>query len=183
MSLFQSGAFTLHSGASSDFKIDCDALTDADWAALAAWVAPSLPPFGDVVGVPEGGHAFARALRPYVTSGPSVLVDDVLTTGASMEQHRTSDNMRGLVLFARGEPPSWVRAIFSAERERTRIAEADAAALAEALPPAHRLRALAAWIDSKYPDDAEPQVQRDLRAWADAITEALRQYDQREVAG
>lgn len=31
------------------------------------------------------------------------------------------------------------------------------------------LRTLANWIDLKYPNDIEPEVQEDLRAWADAL--------------
>lgn len=32
-----------------------------------------------------------------------------------------------------------------------------------------QLRALAAWIDIKYPNDPNPQVQNDLRKWANAL--------------
>lgn len=39
------------------------------------------------------------------------------------------------------------------------------------------LRLLAAWIDSQYPNDPDPQVQGDLMKWADEIdhlTQALK---------
>ncbi len=32
-----------------------------------------------------------------------------------------------------------------------------------------QLRTLAAWIDIKYPNDPNPQVQNDLRKWAEAL--------------
>ena len=32
-----------------------------------------------------------------------------------------------------------------------------------------QLRALAAWIDIKYPNDPNPHVQNDLRKWANAL--------------
>jgi len=38
----------------------------------------------------------------------------------------------------------------------------------EAIDPS-KLRTLAAWIDIKYPNDQNPQVQNDLRKWADAL--------------
>jgi hypothetical protein len=67
VSLFQLGDFTLASGASSLWKIECDALTPEDWQALAQMAVEILPPFGEVVGVPRGGVPFADALRPFVT--------------------------------------------------------------------------------------------------------------------
>jgi len=43
-------------------------------------------------------------------------VDDVLTTGASMEQWKAKqpnpDNVAGWVIFARTSPPEWVNAVF-----------------------------------------------------------------------
>jgi len=47
--------------------------------------------------------------------------------------------------------------------ERVKLLEA-------ALPDAGKLRALADWIDLKFPNDSNPEVQRDLRSWADAIS-------------
>lgn len=38
-----------------------------------------------------------------------------------------------------------------------------------ALPDPAKLWALADWIDSKYPNDSDPEVQNDLRAWARGI--------------
>ena len=48
--------------------------------------------------------------------------------------------------------------------------------MVEALPDPARLRLLAEWIDVKYPDDPNPEVQRDLRNWADKIDVALAEW-------
>jgi orotate phosphoribosyltransferase len=112
--LFDHGRFVLHSGRESDWKVDCDALADHDWAALAVIAADRLPPFGSVEGVPAGGLKLAAALEPFSTGapGPVLIVDDVLTTGRSMEEQRAGRAAVGFVLFARGEPPPWVRAMW-----------------------------------------------------------------------
>lgn len=117
MSLFQTGDFSLHSGARSIWKIECDALTPEDWRALAAMAAEILPPFGCVVGVPRGGLPFADALTQYVSPSPLLLIaDDVLTTGASMEEmlaaHDSSGPVIGVCVFARGPAPEWVTPLF-----------------------------------------------------------------------
>ncbi len=111
--LFQQGDFTLSSGARSPWKIECDALTQSDWATLAWMAQEQGPAFGRVVGVPRGGLPFAEALEPYTADGPTLVVDDVLTTGASilrvMADHPDSV---GLVAFARGPLPKGVRALW-----------------------------------------------------------------------
>jgi len=119
--LFVSGDFTLHSGLQSPWKIDCDALTNADWATLAAMAVPLLRPFKEVEGIPRGGIKFATALRPYAKPDASLLllVDDVLTTGESMEQRRAGgDRVIGVVAFARGPWPSWVTPLFATAAAR-----------------------------------------------------------------
>lgn len=123
MNLFQQGDFTLHSGKKSSWKIDCDALTDEDWATLARIAATEyLGPFGSVEGVPQGGLKFAEALRKYITPGcPMVLVaDDVLTTGRSMiEQAGHRANVAGVVVFSRSSSfvLPWVLALFTMPKD------------------------------------------------------------------
>lgn len=111
--LFQTGNFRLHSGAEADFKIECDALTDHDWAALAGIMVTRIPPFGEVEGVPSGGLQLAAELEVYASEGPVLIVDDVLTTGASMEEQRAGRDAIGAVVFARGECPEWVTPLFT----------------------------------------------------------------------
>lgn len=101
--LFVKEEFTMHSGGKGTVKIECDALTPESWDGLAelAKVTGTLPPFGEVVGVPRGGLPFAEALRPYATKGPRLVVDDVWTTGRSMREGMGFHDV-GLVAFARG---------------------------------------------------------------------------------
>jgi hypothetical protein len=105
--------FTLHSGGKSRLLIDCTTLTDADWRGIAYALAGLLPPFRDAVGIPRGGLPLERALTPYATDDdalPLLLCDDVLTTGASMEQYRgiVAPPVIGAVFIARGPCPGWI---------------------------------------------------------------------------
>lgn len=120
--LFVLGDFTMHSGDTGHWKIECDALTDADIECLAFMLSERLPPFGFVAGVPTGGTRLAFEMRKYATLDdyPRLIADDVLTTGASMEQTRERYERAlnvppciGAVLFARGVCPSWVTPLFS----------------------------------------------------------------------
>ena len=90
MNLFQNGMFKLASGMDSDFKIECDALTDDDWYALALEISKRVAPFGTVFGIPSGGDKLATNIRPFITRGSStrLLVDDVYTTGGTIRKYR-----------------------------------------------------------------------------------------------
>lgn len=116
MSLFQQGDFTLHSGAKSFFKIDCDALTDEDWDTIAQIIHRSLA-YSCIIGVPRGGLKLMNALIKLGATaghGPMLIVDDVCTTGKSLEdmKARCDGEVIGCVLFARGSVPLWVYPIF-----------------------------------------------------------------------
>ncbi len=134
MSLFQLGDYTLSSsGAKSPWKIDCDALTDEDMAALAVMAAERLDfyKFGRIVPVPKGKSSspidnakrLADALQLYITNGSRdvLVVDDVLTSGDSMaksrdayvaQHHPQVNEIMGLVIFARTKSPGWVIPLF-----------------------------------------------------------------------
>jgi orotate phosphoribosyltransferase len=108
MDLFVGGNFTLHSGAKSKFKIDCDALTDAEILTLAALIVERVRPFKEVYGVPRGGLRIAEALRRYADPAWDwvLVVDDVLTTGKSMEEVASKmmdagEKVQGAVIFSR----------------------------------------------------------------------------------
>jgi orotate phosphoribosyltransferase len=113
-SLFQTGNFTLASGAKSNFKLECDALTDDDWQTLAMLIARNVGQFSEVIGVPRGGCELARALEKYLQDdGPRLIVDDVLTTGGSLAKYMTNPTDLGFVVFARGPLPLRVRAVMN----------------------------------------------------------------------
>jgi orotate phosphoribosyltransferase len=117
--LFQLGNFKLHSGGESIFKIDCDVLSDEDWECIAALVAKKQS-FKEVIGIPKGGLKFAKALEKYCQKDrdnlPTLIADDVLTTGTSMGEAKAKlheEPCVGVVLFARGECPWWVVPVFT----------------------------------------------------------------------
>jgi len=112
MNLFRLGSFSAHSGQQLAWKIECDALTSEDLGTVAWLLAQRLPKFGDVEGVPLGGERLATQLRPFRTRGPLLIVDDVLTTGTSMENFRAGRDAIGAVIFARDVCPVWVLPLF-----------------------------------------------------------------------
>lgn len=127
MALFQLGEFQSAAGVILPWKIECDALTDEDWACLAATAAPLLfERFHRVVGVPNGGLKFAQAMQRYASpSGITLVCDDVWTTGKSMracadEQQRlrsvTNLAWIGIVAFARGPLDPNVTALWTLTR-------------------------------------------------------------------
>lgn len=135
MSLFQKMNFISHAGLPLTWKVECDALTDADWAAIAYVVSRNIK-FTSVHGIPRGGLAFAKALNEYKEDrGPDdeliLIADDVLTTGKSMEEKRVwilerephlKDKIRGVVLFNRAPCyPWWIVPVFSIHPELTGI--------------------------------------------------------------
>lgn len=118
MTLLQCENFKSHSGLDLDFKIDCDYLSDSDIECIAKLIAKKTV-FGHVYGIPRGGMRLAEALKPYHNDNVStvLIVDDVLTTGRSMEEAKSrfktiEKNIVGWVIFARRTPPEWINAVF-----------------------------------------------------------------------
>ncbi len=106
-------SFTTHSGGSADFKIECGALTAEEIETFALLVSKKFS-FRQADGIPRGGFPIANALQKYCDklAGARLIVDDVLTTGASMENARRNYGDIGVVLFARGPCPDWVWPVF-----------------------------------------------------------------------
>lgn len=107
--LFQLGEFTLASGQTSKFKIECDALTPGDWEGLAYMASTKLRPFSEVHGVPRGGVPFATALEKYITPGANriLIAEDVVTTGGSIKKFLSTFDRKGndvsiVCVFSRG---------------------------------------------------------------------------------
>lgn len=124
--IFQLGEFRLNSGRISKFKIECDNLTDDDIEAFAFMISKLIGNFIEVRGVPRGGIRLANALKQYRTYGPKLIVDDVLTTGNSMERFKAEwDNSApissygfiGATIYSRGQCPTWIKAVCQLPKE------------------------------------------------------------------
>lgn len=120
MSLFQLQNIKLHSGEWSPFKIECDVLTEADWECLGHLIASKIN-FSRVFGIPNGGLRLAAVLKRWETNsinGNTLIVDDVFTTGRSMEEKRFElmdagyKDIIGAVVFARRSCPYWIKSVF-----------------------------------------------------------------------
>jgi len=122
MNLFQSINFKSHSGLDLSWKIEMDALEDQDWFTIKRMILELTPPFREAVGIPNGGVKLGELLNEHATGkegDPVCIVDDVLTTGESMEyflsqywRNRRPFTAIGWVVFARIAPPLWVTALF-----------------------------------------------------------------------
>lgn len=112
--MFNWGEFEAASGRRLPWKLELDDLLPADWFCLARLTAARFP-FGAVEGVPRGGLKLARALEAYAsprTTAALLIVDDVFTTGGSMERQRAGRAAQGVVVYARGLTPAWIEPIF-----------------------------------------------------------------------
>ena len=114
MNIFIREDFISHAGLPLTWKVECDALTDKDYEALAKIVSEKLT-FRDVKGIPRGGITFEKALKPYCTNDendPLLIADDVYTTGTSMREVY-EEGAIGIVVFARNEiTDDWIKAIW-----------------------------------------------------------------------
>lgn len=128
ITLFRTGNFILHSGERSNFKIDCDALTQDDYKSLAVLIASKFI-FHFAYAVAGGTNPSAKLVdelnRQCLSSETNMmlLVDDVLTTGRSMEEAKdnlmydlelTESQIQGIVIFSRMKiPPTWIFPVFT----------------------------------------------------------------------
>ena len=119
MNLFQTGNFKLASGQTSNFKIECDALTDEDWKTFAFLISKKIK-FSKVIGVPRGGLKLAKFLEAFEINDvtlPRLVVDDVYTTGGSIRKIMKENDI-GFVIFARNviDDPK-VKALFTVDEK------------------------------------------------------------------
>ena len=105
--LFVEETFVGHSGGTLHWKIEMDALTDAEWKCIARMIMEHQKDFFQAaIGIPRGGLKLSSYLNEYATQNsndPYLLVDDVLTTGGSMEEFKKENfkdkNVIGLSLI------------------------------------------------------------------------------------
>lgn len=122
--LFQKEDFVSHAGLDLTWKIEMDALSFEEWKCIAHMIMEHEPrPFCSTIGVPRGGMILSKILNQYSTqnfSDPYLIVDDVLTTGGSMDEFTdsyfrnrdTKNGHFGWVVFARTKPQDWIKALF-----------------------------------------------------------------------
>jgi len=118
--LVQLGDHKLNAGKRSCYKLVCDQFI-ADNVEALAWMLRQLAgPYGSVAGIPRGGLSLAAAMEKYRDRSLErtlLLVDDVITTGGSLNRERERlagqyDHIIGVAVFSRGPLPSWVSAMF-----------------------------------------------------------------------
>ena len=115
--------FESHSGLNLDWKIECDHLTDEDIETFTTLIN-QFTTFRSVVSVPSGGDRLAAALQKHTINHdnlPTLIVDDVLTSGNSIDSRRKELNLEppnviGVVIFSRGNHKKfpWVKPLFIA---------------------------------------------------------------------
>ena len=112
ISIFQTGSFDTPQGI-VPWQIACEHLKLDDWEALAIMLSEMISPFGLVEAASPGGQAFANSLLKHASTGPLLIVDDVLTTGRTMEKARAGRRSTGAVVFSQGPVvPGWITPIF-----------------------------------------------------------------------
>jgi orotate phosphoribosyltransferase len=120
--------FIMHSGDKSDFKIECDALTDEELETAALLLSRKVGQFSHVVGIPHGGIKLAFFMKKYRNFSKErlLIVDDVYTTGRSMSEaikdtqrnsifkviHTIDYSITCAVIFARKKPTENVHVLF-----------------------------------------------------------------------
>lgn len=119
--LFQTGTFTLASGQVSSFKIECDVLTNGEWEGLATMIYNRCGDFSEVVGIPRGGLKLAEKLKPYAKTGvvglPRLLVDDVYTTGGTIEKYYLPGDIVWVVFGRMPIKHPYVKSLFQLNNE------------------------------------------------------------------
>ena len=121
--LFQKVDFKSHAGLDLTWKIEMDSLTPKEWDCISTMILELSPPFKEAIGIPRGGNVLGKLLNRHGTGkeeDPICIVDDVLTTGMSMNTYREEMDIErwqkscalGWVVFARVRPPKWIKALF-----------------------------------------------------------------------
>jgi hypothetical protein len=119
--LFKEVDFISHAGVPLSWKLECEALSIAEWSCLAKMILEyEKRPFSIAMGIPRGGVLLANALDRYGTNkakDPILVVDDVYTTGTSFREYCEDlfpdrDVIKWCV-FARKPTTDGVKALFT----------------------------------------------------------------------
>ena len=123
--LFVEEDFKSHAGLDLHWKIEMDALDEEEWKCIARMIMEyQTTPFQAAIGIPRGGLKLSGYLNEYSSQtnrDPYLIVDDVLTTGGSMEEYKkeyftNKDKERkdtiGWVVFSRKQPAKWIKTLF-----------------------------------------------------------------------
>lgn len=135
MSIFKNQRVHKADGRVLPFVIDCDDMTDAELGIFAKMIIDRYPDFADVIHpnshygsvAPRLAKAICelRPAIPYEQAKYVLVVDDVVTTGASMEKckqdHEASKPLAaspwgyvGVSIFSHGHSiPQWIHPIFA----------------------------------------------------------------------
>lgn len=125
--MFKWNPFKSHSGKTLNWKIECDDLTLSDLDCIARMIL-SAHSFHKVISPPTKSSNMNHLLSVLTTHESNngnceyLIVDDVYTTGKSMEETRkllldnhlvqNEHNIKGVVMFSRNECPEWITPIF-----------------------------------------------------------------------
>ena len=99
--LFQKIDFTSHSGLDLSWKIEMDALSRDEWECIAHMISEQSVPFREAIGIPRGGTILGTLMNQHGTGkreDPICIVDDVLTTGGSMNEFKRKRQWRQLFI-------------------------------------------------------------------------------------
>lgn len=125
MDLFQEYNYVGHAGGNLTWKIECDAITDAEWKVLATVLLQyEKRPFRVAVGIPTGATTLGNILNEFATGEPQhpvLVVDDVYTTGTSFrefkKEHYEDEHIIQWVIFARKPTSPDINALFTMPAE------------------------------------------------------------------
>jgi len=125
MDLFQEVDIIGHAGGRLTWKIECDAISDAEWEVLAKQILHyERRPFRVAIGIPSGATKLGDILNRYASGQPQhpvLVVDDVYTTGTSFKEfkqkHYQDEHIMQWVIFARKPTTHDVNALFTMPAE------------------------------------------------------------------
>lgn len=130
--LFEIQSFISHSNVRLDWKIECDALSHPAIETLAYIISKQFK-HSRIISIPIGGDFLAQLLSQYQREPytSTLIVDDVLTTGKSMTEMKSTilrvnpnEEIFGVVIFCRNLSacPDWVKPFMSLNELFTGIA-------------------------------------------------------------